>query len=205
MRNGAGVRPGYSASTWQLSRRAQVPTGIVTSSSLTEPGHSECNQARTVADRFECTQRMVHTQTPHPTTGTFRTNDDGAGEGKSMLLGSALRSPYGQTLPPSGIGHNGPESDMAIRRAAFSVQHGVGATPARLLLDRQPQFALGSTTTFDATSEQLRAARALSMNETLAVERAFGQFDLNLDGEIDVTELTCVSKRPACLPSCSEL
>jgi hypothetical protein len=185
MRASSGVRPGRNTrreASWSLAGRTRAQEGIVTSTSLTGVGESSCNHA-VGSQLIECTQRMAVTSTPHPTTGTFRTNDDLHGARYKSVPGGAPRSPYGGVVAPDA---GSTQTQAALRRQAVSVQHGVGTTPARDLLDAQPQYAYGSTVAVDAK----KPLRRLTSNETSAVDTAFALFDVDDNGEISYDELS---------------
>ena len=184
MRTSSGVRPGRNTrreASWSLAGRTRAQEGIVTSTSLSGIGESACNHA-VGSQLIECTQRMAKTQTPHPTTGTFRSNDDLHGAQVKTFAGRAPRTPYGGVLAPdAGASH----TQAGMRRQAVSVNHGVGTTPARELLAVQPQYAYGSTVAVDAA----KPLRMLTPNETAVIDAAFGLFDVDGDGEIMRDEL----------------
>eukprot|EP01047_Picozoa_sp_COSAG01_P083502 COSAG01_NODE_17497_length_1145_cov_0.966571_1_plen_319_part_10 len=105
MRASSGVRPGRSMrreATWSMAGRSRVGTGVVTSTSLSGSASSHCNHAVGTRQKLDCAQPMLRTQTPHPTTGTFRTNDDLHRAEAKSAVGAAPRSRHGGVLPPSG-------------------------------------------------------------------------------------------------------
>ena len=184
MRASSSVRPGRSTrreASWSLAGRTRSQEGVVTSTSLDGIGSSACNQA-VGSQHIDCTRHMAKTSTPHPTTGTFRTNDDLHGADSKSFTGRAPRSPFGNVLPADA---GSTQTQSALRRQAVHVQHGVGTTPARELLDLQPQYAYGSTVAVDAT----KPLRRLTANETYAIGNAFALFDEDDDGEIGLDEL----------------
>jgi hypothetical protein len=188
MRASSAVRPGRNTrreASWSLAGRTRTQEGIVTSTSLAGIGESACNQA-VGSQLTECTQRMAVTSTPHPTTGTFRSNDDLHGAQGKSVSGRAPRSPYGGVLTPDA---GSAQTQAALRRQTVSVQHGVGTTPARDLLNVQPQYAYGSTVAVDPK----KPLRRLTSNETSVVDAAFAKFDSDENGEISFEELNVLS------------
>ena len=200
MRASSAVRPGRNTrreASWSLAGRTRAQEGIVTSTSLDGIGESACNRA-VGAQLIDCTQHMAMTSTPHPTTATFRANDDlhGAPSADKSVLGRAPRSPYGGVLTPDA---GAAQTQAALRRQSVSVQHGVGTTPARDLLDVQPQYAYGSTVAVDAK----KPLRRLTADEASVLDAAFAIFDRDEDGEISYAELTLFDEQPVQSPSLS--
>lgn len=200
MRASSAVRPGRNTrreASWSLAGRTRAQEGIVTSTSLGGIGESACNQA-VGSQLIECTQHMAMTSTPHPTTATFRANDDlhGAPSADKSVPGRAPRSPYGGVLTPDA---GSAQTQAGLRRRSVSVQHGVGTTPARDLLDVQPQYAYGSTVVVDAK----KPLRRLTSDEARALDAAFAIFDRDENGEISFDELTSFDEQPVQSPSLS--
>ena len=188
MRASSAVRPGRNTrreASWSLAGRTRKQEGIVTSTSLAGIGETACNHA-VGSQLTECTQPMAMTSTPHPTTATFRSNDDLHGAQGKSVAGRAPRSPYGGVLTPDA---GSTQTQAALRRQTVSVQHGVGTTPARDLLNVQPQYAYGSTVAVDPK----QPLRRLTSNEHSVVDTAFAAFDSDENGEISFEELDVFS------------